>query len=256
MDSASLNEQSMHGGFSKFRFSLGMLATCFMVMGIQTECEARRKPPVRRYHRQVAMAFRKTTPPMLITYFTQNPTPESDGGSSHRSSTEKRSRFYLGVGFVGTIVRDSVLAPGSPLIAYGGGAVQALWQFQPRWLVRGAAGYVSRTFSPAQDPTGGIGQVGQYWTGNLSVEYAWLRTDSFSLSSGLSGLVSYGYRSRNYFTGPSLGRATYFKAGASTTARYEVFSGVDLYAEGQWLFGVGQPWDSQGIAGAGILFGL
>lgn len=234
-----------------------------------TQSRTRKNSYRRRYHkpapqrRQVAMSFRKATPPMMVTYFTQPAAGEEavGGGSVPKVSDGLRPRrsgpsLFLGLGFLGTVVRDSAQIPGGPRLAYGGVNIAGVWQPGTEWLVRFGLGYVSRTFGPAQDPSGGNGQVGQYWMGNLAIEYEFLNSGGFRLSGGWSNLLSYGYRSRNYLSGPTFGKASYLKTGFSTAGRYEVSSGVDLYAEGQWLFGIGSPGESQGTLGIGVLFGL
>jgi hypothetical protein len=140
---------------------------------------------------------------------------------------------------------------------YGGFSLQALWQPHADWLIRGSFGYTFRTFALAQDPTGtGQAQVGQNWSGTLSLEYEWLTLSDFRLSAGWSNQVAYGYRCSTYFTGPTYTPLWTYKTGIGSTARYEVLKDIDVYAEAQLLIGFTRPVEYQPQFGIGFMLGL
>jgi hypothetical protein len=196
---------------------------------------------------------RTTAPPMLVTFFRAPSSPPSE---PKVAVPNPRSSLFLGGGFLGAIARDSATFPGSVGLSYGGAAVSLVWQPQTAWLVRFGLGYVTRTFRLDQDPTGGQGQVGQYWSANLAIEYEWLHAGALRVSSGWAHQLSLGYRSRDFFTPPTFAKLWYFKTGFSTLGRYELSQDIDVYVDAQWLLGIGRPWESQGTLGAGIIFGL
>lgn len=206
-----------------------------------------------RSYRSVA-GTKRLTPPMLLTYFVA---PGTIDDSTSRSTRTQRPSFYLGAGLLASMARDSAMIAGTTPLNYGGVSISALWQPQMDWLLRTSFAYTFRTFALAQDPTGsGQAQVGQTWSGTVSLEYEWLTLGDFRLSSGWSNQVAYGYRSSTTFTGPTYTPLWTYKTGIGSTARLEVLKDIDVYAEAQLLIGFTRPIEYQPQFGAGIMLGL
>jgi hypothetical protein len=237
--------------FTKRTVAAGWLLVAIAALSIPSECMGRMRE---RSYRGVA-GIKKLTPPMLVTYFVAPGTIDDNSGRS--SARTRRPSFYLGAGLLATIARDSAMVAGTSPLNYGGFSVSALWQPHLDWLIRSSFAYTFRTFALAQDPTGtGQAQVGQNWSGTLSIEYEWLTLSDFRLSSGWSNQVAYGYRSSTHFTGPTYTPLWTYKTGVGSTARYELLKGVDLYGEAQLLIGFTRPAEYQPQFGIGVMLGL